>query len=270
MNDNESLNFFLRAIKEKHRAMQQQADSLLKEMAGENLDRKKAHAAETNTRALDLKSLLSTKDVPGWLDYSINTLTPFSNGSLPQSDFLTNMISWKWELDRHNWIFDNTTPLAIDFDSIYDRYRSESRLPELFDEVVRILEEIEASGEVDSVTMINALRKVIATITKCKDGSYFSINAAWDFLWTFVKNYLWNELAAIPGLGTAAAALKTAMESINDEMFSLHTKINGAINSTVGAEIKKLEGKSSTPFLTYDKDGYTLPGLGTKLIESKA
>lgn len=270
MSQNESLNFFLRLVREKHVAMKQQAEILFKEMARDNLDGKKVQASGTKDRATDLRGLLSSKDVPGWLDHSITTLAQFSSGTLPPEDFLTNMVTWKPELDRHAWVFDTTTDTAIDFDAIYERYRSESRLPKLFDEVVCILGEIEASGEVDSVTMINALNKVIATIKKCKDGSYFSINSAWDFLWTFVKNYLWNELAAIPGLGTATAALKTAMESINDEMFSLHTKMHGAINSTVGAEIQKLEGKSSTPFLTYNKSGYTLPDLGTKLIESKA
>lgn len=240
------------------------------EMAGDNIDRKKSQASGTKDRATDLRALLSAKDVPGWLDQSIGALGRFSSGMMVPSDFLTNMIGWKWDMDRHSWKFEDTTPIAIDFDAIYERYRGESRLPELFDEVVRVLEEIQASGEVDSITMMNALNKVISTIKKCKGGSYFSINAAWDFLWTFVKNYLWNELGALPGLGTAAAALKSAMESINEEMFSLHSKIEGSINATVGAEIKKLEGKATTPFLTYNKGGYTLPDLSTKLIESKA
>lgn len=270
MSQNESLNLYIRLVREKHNAMKQQADFLFKTMARDNLDSKKAQASGAKERASELRALLSSKDVPGWLDHAITTLAQFSNGAMPPEDFLANMAAWKADLDRHAWVFDSTTSTVFDFDAIYERYRSESRLPELFDSVVRILEEIQASGEVNSVMMINALSKVIATIKQCKNGSYFSVNAAWNFLWTFVRNYLWNELTAIPGLGTAAAALKTAMESINDEMFSLHTKINGAISSTVGAEIKKLEGKSRTPFLTYDKDGYTFPSLGTKLIESKA
>lgn len=270
MSQNESLNFFLRLVREKHTTLKQQADFLLKEMAGENLDGKKAQASGVRDRAADLRSVLSAKDVPGWLDHAISTLSQFSTGGIPPADFLINMLAWKPELDRQNWSFDSADSTAFDFDAIYERYRSESRLPELFDSVVRILEEIRASGEVDSVAMMNALGKVISTIKKCKDGSYFSLNAAWDFLWVFVKNYLWNELAAVPGLGTAAAALKTAIESINEEMFSLHTKIDGATKITVGAEIKKLDGKFSTPFLTYDRDGYTLPDLNTKLIELKA
>lgn len=270
MSQNESLSFFLRLVREKHTAMKQQADFLFKEMARDNLDRKKAQASGTRDRASDLRALLSTKDVPSWLDHSIKTLSQFSNGELPPEDFLINMVTWKAELDRHSWIFDSTTTTAFDFDAIYERYRSESRLPELFDSVVRILEEIQASGEVDSIMMMDGLSKVVSTIKKCKDGSYFSLNSAWDFLWTFVKNYLWNELCSVPGLGTAATALKTAMESINEEMFSLHSSIQGEIQHTVGAEIRKLDGKAAVPFLSYDKSGYALPSPGQRLIESTA
>lgn len=270
MSQNESLNFFLRLVREKHTTLKQQADFLLKEMAGENLDGKKAQAAGVRDRASDLRSVLSAKDVPGWLDHAITTLSQFSTGGIHPADFLTNMLAWKPELDRQNWAFDTADSSAVDFDAIYERYRNESRLPELFDSVVRVLEEIQASGEVDSVAMMNALSKVIATIKKCKNGSYFALNSAWDFVWTFVKNYLWNELCAIPGLGTAATALRSAMESINEEMFSLHSNIDSEIKNTVGAEIKKLEGKSSAPFLSYDKNGYTLPDLPKKLIELKA
>lgn len=270
MTENESFNLFIRLVREKHHALKNQAEYLFKEMARDNLEQKKAQALGTKDRATELRALFSSKDVPGWLDHAITTLAQFSNGALAPEDFLTNIVAWKTELDRHSWAFDNASASAFDFDAIYERYRSESRLPELFDSVVRILEEIQASGEVDSVTMMNALSKVIATIKKCKNGSYFALNSAWDFLWTFVKNYLWNELCAIPGLGTAATALRSAMESINEEMFSLHSKIDIEIKNTVGAEIKKLEGKSSAPFLSYDKNGYALPDLPKKLIESKA
>lgn len=270
MSQNESLNFFLRLVREKHAAMKQQADTLFKEMARDNLDSKKAQASSTKERATDLRGLLSSKDVPGWLDHSITTLVQFSNGTLPPEDFLTNMVAWKPELDRHTWIFETVDDIAVDFDAIYERYRNQSRLPELFDAAIQILEEIQASGEVDSVAMLNALKKVIATIKKAKNGSYFSVHSAWNFLWTFVENYLWNELSAIPGLGTAAAALRTAIESINDEMVSLHSKIDGEMRVTVEAEIKKLEGKTSTPFLAYNKNGYSLPAPGPRLLESKA
>lgn len=184
----------------------------------------------------------------------------FVNGPLTPPDFLENFISWKPQCDNHRWVFEEDDETAFDFDAIYERFKKESRLPELFDQVVRTLEEIHASGEVDSVTMLRALGKVISTIKKCKDGSYFSLNGAWEFLLSFLKNYLWGELSNLPVFGTAMTALRKTIEELNDEMFSLHSKIQSEMAKTVETEIKNLEGKSEFRSIAYDKTGRLLPG----------
>ena len=148
--------------------------------------------------------------------------------------------------------------MAFDFDSIFEHYKSESRLPELFDDIIRILEEIQSSGEVDSLTMMTALGKVLATLKQNKDGSYFSINSAWEFLVSFLKNYMWGELSKIPVLGTAMAALEKTIKETNEEMFKVHSSVEAEMSNVVEAEIKGLKNKSSFKFVSYDKSGLKL------------
>ena len=128
-------------------------------------------------------------------------------------------------------------------------------MTELFDEIIKILEEIEASGEVDSLTMITALGKVIATIKKNKAGSYFAINSAWSFLTTFLKNYMWAELSEIPVLGTAMKALEKTIKETNEEMYKVHNQVQEEMARTVEDEVKGLKNKTSFKFLGYDKSG---------------
>ncbi len=266
MTNNETQAFILRLVRQKHGELRQATASLLKEMAGDNMDRKKALASQVQRQAQDLRNVLSDKDVPPWLSTAIAYLPTFADGRMSPPDFLDSLIAWKPQCDNHRWVFEEEDESAFDFDAIYERFKGESRLPELFDQVVRTLEEIHASGEVDSVTMLRALGKVISTIKKCKDGSYFSLNGAWEFLLSFLKNYLWGELSNLPVFGTAMTALRKTIEELNDEMFSLHAKIKSEMAKTVETEIKKLDGKSDFRSIAYDKTGRLLPGPAAPLL----
>ncbi len=258
MTNNDSLQFFLRLIKQKHLSVRERGDSLLKALAGEDPNAKKNAATAMLQAANDLSAVLANGDIPSWLSDVLNQLPLFLNGRWSSFDLLSNFIPLKSALDNHRWIFDESSEVPFDFDSIFDHFKKESRLPELFDEIVRLLEEIQGSGEVDSVTMLRALGKVISTIKRCKDGSYFSLNSAWEFLLSFLNNYLWGELSNLPVLGTALEALGKTIRETNDEMFRLHTQVKDEMTRVVEDEIKVLANRSAFPFVTYDKSGHLL------------
>lgn len=161
----------------------------------------------------------------------------------------------KVALDEHVWSFEQNPEASFDFDSIFEHYKKESRLPQLFDEIVELLEEIQNSGEVDSLMMLRALGKVIATIKRSKDGSYFSMNSAWDFLLNFLNNYLLAELSKIPVLGTALEALEKTIKEADAEMCSLHKNLRNELIRVVGEDVKALSRNASFPFLTYNESG---------------
>lgn len=255
MPTNESVQLYLRLIQEKHNILVSESSSLIRVLAGINPDEKLAVAQKVLQIASDLRAILSTNDVPSWLSEAIAYLTQFISANWTSSDFITNFISTKLQLDKHQWSFNQVKETAFDFDAIFEHFKNESRLPELFDQIIRILEEIEASNAVDSITMIRGLGKVIATIKKCKDGSYFSLNSAWEFLLSFLKNYMWGELSKLPILGTALEALEKTIKETNEEMFKVHKKVQDEMVQTVTTEIPALSNKSAFQFITYDKSG---------------
>lgn len=264
--NNDSVQFFFRLVKEKHSNLVASASTLLREFAGDDPNAKKSCAESTLQAASDLRAILSKNDVPDWLNNTINAVSQFTRGNWSAKDFLPNFIDVKRQLDTHRWQFDQVTEAAFDFDSIFEHYKKESRLPELFDDIIRLLEEIESSGEVDSVNMLRALGKVIATIKKCKDGSYFSLNSAWEFLLSFLNNYMWGELSKLPLLGTALEALGKTIRDADEEMFKVHKQVQEELVRTVTTEVKALTNKSDFPFVTYNRNGRLFPHTETRQL----
>jgi hypothetical protein len=193
-------------------------------------------------------------------------LTNFTSGKWTAPDFLVHFVKAKGQSEAHHWEFGQVSEAAFDFDSIFEHFKKESRLPEFFDQIIRLLEEIEASGEVDSVSMLRALGKVIATIKKCKDGSYFSLNSAWEFLLSFLNNYMWGELSKLPVLGTALEALGNTIKEAEEEMFKVHKQVQDELVRTVTSEVKALTDKSEFPFVTYGRSGHLLPMSGNRQL----
>jgi hypothetical protein len=248
----------MRFVTEKHQELVKALDELVKALVSENLNNKKSLAQTTLQKANELKSSVSTQDCPNWLPSLIQGLNYFIEGGWNQSNLIDHLIKNMASIKGHIWIFENQTETAFNFDSIFEHYKSESKLPELFDEIIRILEEIETSGEIDSIAMITALGKVISTIKKNKDGSYFSLNSAWAFLIAFLKNYMWTELSKIPVLGSALEALEKTINEANEEMFKVHNQVQKEMARTVEAEVKGLKDKTSFKFIGYDKTGATI------------
>lgn len=267
---NESVQLVLRLIQERHAALNTSLTSLLKTLAGENLERKKAAANGALRAAQDLRAVLSNNDVPQWLIDLLNYLPlfPQGQGNWGTTEILDFVIERRPSVQNHQWSFDSSNETAFDFDGIFEHFKKDSRLPELFDQIIKILDDIRASGAVDSVAMLQALGKVIATMKRSKDGSYFSLHGAWEFLLSFLNNYMWGELCKLPVLGTAMEALRKTIEDTNDEMSKLHQQIKDEMARTVEAGVKELKDKASFNFVAYDKAGHLLPGPAGNILET--
>ncbi len=78
-------------------------------------------------------------------------------------------------IESQQWDFaDSSLNAAVDFTAVYTEFYRESRVPELFDELVEELNRIVDSGEVDSLQAIKSLERLIATIKKNARGDFFS------------------------------------------------------------------------------------------------
>jgi len=136
--------------------------------------------------------------------------------------------------------------IAYDFDQLFEKFRSESKLPVLFDSLIEILEKIGESNEIDSRKIVDSLNKLIATVKKNKNGSYFSTRCMLDLFTSVFRKFLWAELIKIPGLDSLLKALQETFQELDNEMANIHENMKTEMTKKFSSEF---------PFIGYDKKG---------------
>jgi hypothetical protein len=248
MNDNESIEFFLRFLKDKHQLFVASINELLAKLVEENKEAKKLAAEKAMEAAITLKNNLSDQDVPGWLSHSIKSIDWYLRNvdtSGVNNGLLTRLIDDHKAMKSHQWKFDSAeTILAFDFDSIYEKCKIESRLDELFDNIISLLQKIINSGEVDSIKTVRTLEKLIATLKMHGKASYFSLHSMYDFMLQLMKNVLWAQLESIPVLGPIAEGLRKTIEETGVELENLQINMKEQMTSRYESEFNLLNTNS--------------------------
>jgi len=257
MANEKAVEFFTKLLLERHGELKQASETLITEMAGDNPENKKNAARRLGDMANTLSAFLPKSHVPEWLSSLQQYVNLYTTGKFSGGDFMQRYYKLLPKLLSYEWGFADQESLALDFDGIFEFYRNESRLPELFDKIVEILGDIKDSGALDSINMANSLAKVMATVKQGKSGSYFALNGAWEFLLSFANNYLWAELAKIPVLGTALESLKKTMDETKVEIFKLHNSVQQEMEQRAKDEVV-LIGEPVFPHLTYGRHGVVL------------
>ena len=242
-----SESFFNRTLEAKTSEARKAVDECIKQyLAASNSSRKPS--ADTAFAAVDLiVQMLHETDRPGWLvniHRDLNTATNHSsdnNGVAAlqriTSEHFPKMLRHKWKV-----IAADSTP-GFDFDAVYQKYRSEYRIPELFDELVGHLKQIVASGEVDSVRAVRELNKIIATLQNSRTGSLLSTRGAWYFVATWFKNTGWELLGSIPVAGPVAKGLRKTLDETNSSMEKLHDSMQSDLETMIAVDFPRLEYK---------------------------
>ncbi len=166
MTSDASVAFHIRFVTEKHNDLKVSLKQLVETLVGEKIDAKTSQAKDTLKRSNDLKASLSKQDYPAWLNPLIEGLNHFIGSRWKQKNLIEHLINNLDSINNHKWVFEKSENISFNFDEIYNHYKSESRLPELFDQIINILEEIRDSGEIDSLLMMNALAKSDFNIEK--------------------------------------------------------------------------------------------------------
>ncbi|MBV4476927.1 hypothetical protein [Pseudomonas botevensis] len=269
MINDKAVEFFSRILNERHADLKKVSEELILELAGENVTEKKSAAQRVKDSAIYLRSILPSSEAPGWLKDLINYTQYFIEGSWNSGDLAKSHYRLLSSILNHDWGIVVGESSGLDFDGVFEFYRKESRLPELFDQIISLLQSIKDSGEIDSLNILEALSKIIATLRNGKEGSYFSLNGAWKFLMSFANNYLWAELEKVPLLGTAFEALRKTVEDADKEMKGLHSSIQLELDRRVKEEVKVFRN-SAVGFLTYSRYGELLEDDGRSSTDIKA
>lgn len=253
--NNTSVEMFTRLIQSKFVEFRDALQVLLGKIVLEDKDAKIDAVKNLSTKTTFLIELLDAKDRPQWLT-TINSACANFNATQDTVRLHSSITPVIHQAINHTWRFDNPTSLGCNFDAIFKKYKDESRLNELFDSIVSILEQMVDDGHIDSITVLKNLEKIIATIKRNKNGSYFSMMSTWQFFLHFMKNVLWEELTSIPVLGSLLKALETTANEMDQELVSLHQNIQKDMEEEFKIPVQALSYSSTGEVLSFQKGSF--------------
>lgn len=256
----DSESFFSRTLEQKTAEARKFVDECIKQYLATN-NNKRQTSAQAAFAAVDrIFQLLHAIDRPKWLTSLHRDLQFASNNSSDQNGIIAvQRIASELhpQLLHHQWDFGTSESTSgVDFDSIYEKYRSECRIPELFDELVKYLKEIVASDAIDSVKTLRELNKIIATLHAARKGSYFATRGAWNFVTMWFINTGWELLGSLPVAGSAVKGLQKTLEETDVQMKVLHNSMQAEIEQQTASDFPRLEYRPLTlPAIEGPKNG---------------
>lgn len=179
-----------------------------------------------------ISQLLSENDRPQWFVLILRESVKYcSQPTADQAQRLLTTLLQHWTSIRQIE-FQDDEPALIDFDEVFRQYRDENRLPELFDGLICILNQIIQSDEIDSLTILETLRQAINLLRSNREGSYISVREAilsTEFMWNLVR----ESLDAIPGI----KQLVTAYDKTKEQLSAKFSEADVALNNRVIQEL---------------------------------
>ena len=146
------------------------------------------------------------------------------------------------KIENQKWNFvEESGGRSIDFDSIYQLYFNQSRIPALFEEMIQKLQHIVDSQQVDSVRALHDLERLIATLKKNIKGSFFSTLYTKEFAQAFIFNSLVSLGTSIPLVGNLIEGLIKTIDDMNIEFTTVSEKIKNDIKSKTTLDLPALK-----------------------------
>lgn len=249
---NASVDAFLRLVNERYRDFKDRLQQFMQTLGLSDAPEKKRRADALLAAAETLRNVLAEHDRPKWLPPIIQSLQRYHR---PEDihcafDIVKTVALHGAAATNHQWSFDFSDIKPFDFDALYEQYEAESRIPELFDKLVAILEEIIATGEIDSLRVFQTLQKIIANLKRNRKGSYINLICSWDFARTYIKNIVLHNLSEHGPLKHFVKPLVDTLKEMEDAV--------GEVQESIQAELHK-QLKADFPALTYRK--MELPAL---------
>jgi len=234
MKKEKSIEIFINALNKNINALKESLGKFLGFIASGNKSSLSKQATDVQSKVRNLKDILPEENWPKWLQTLDKNIDIYINNrfeNLP-GDQLRNILNF---LDTsYNLIQSFKDSLNLeesvvyyDFDEVYRHYRDNSRIPELFNKIIEILEKIINSDKIDEISIknMNKLKSIIATLYKTKKGSYFSLLSTWNILTVYSRNLVKEITKKIPVLNVFYNAYEKTLEEMEPEIKNLHDNV---------------------------------------------
>ena len=264
---NESIRQFVRLLEERHEELKSKLNVFVSNIVGEDKDKKRGAAEDVLSACQTLKNNLSKEDIPPWLNNIISGLNSYLHNfdnAASARNLMLEVIPIYNEIANNKWKFDDSLKSkAFDFDAVYRKCKDDSNLDKLFDELVKLLNEILESGEIDSLKVRNLLESLIATLRNHKTASHFYVQSMLDFANQLTNNVIWEQLKSTSKLKGFLTGFEKTLKETNVSMDELNKKIYNTMNDQYDSDFNFLKNREQR--LTEDKKITSQPEVRTSL-----
>lgn len=156
---------------------------------------------------------------------------------LPQ--LLTDIVLATPKVATHQWRFEELGPF-IDVDRIFEQYRMESRLGELADKLVEVIEKIAQAPAFDSARLQKSLQRIVAMLKSSKSGSWFSVLSTREYAGAYFKRFLFHLSKAAPAVGPVIEAAHETWKEFSDEVDGIQTKAREEVKRLAVEDVSQM------------------------------
>lgn len=269
MTQDDSFTLFLRVLKMKHQEIKNSISNLYSVLLGNDANAKKQANTKLHKSCNDLITLLHSKDRPGWL-VALQQKTQWymqHHSSKNANETLMNaLIENRESAMKHSWTFISTSTLVdFNFDKIYEHFRNESNLPNLFNELISTIEKIIESNEIDSIHAVSSLRSLLDLLKYNKSGSYLGTSATLEFAKRFTKNLFWLQLEKVPVIKDLKSTFEKTLDDMHLEMDQIRSKFSEKVRIQFDKLIPHFDYEDGQDLLVND----CVTDLNAEVIQSK-
>lgn len=242
---------FENAIKKNHDQLKVHLRALLSIISNlkladkERVDQVKAHCMNVVRHCNTLQDILSAEDRPEWLIQILKNCKLYMNNEYEPKPFTVIFDNYP-KVINHEWIF-NSAINGVDFDSIYQKYKEESELPQLIDELISLLEKlIKENGDELQTKTLNDLTKLLKTIIQNKKGSSTAIESSLFLVYEFFKNTFFTLFPAVQITADGINTVKKIGNLIHDALVE---------NKKIQQKVISKTQKNFSNSITYSANG---------------
>ena len=240
MTENNSFAVFRRTVNDRYQMLRQALDGTLQAFSGGNEQQRKETTTHLATVAKDFHDILSDQDRPDWLNPILNAARTYAaNSSRINALGLLKIIAEQYYHVRPIDL-EQEEESPYDFDTIFERLRTERRVPELFDELVERITQIIKSGEIDSVVVLSSLEQMLAVLKANRNASYGAMIGTFDYV-KFVARFIRELLKRIPGIKEAIEAFEKTLSKTEEEIQGVQQDLRDQMQAAILERLPNLK-----------------------------
>jgi len=252
---NESIRQFVRLLEERQEELKSKLNVFVSIMVEEDKDKKRGAAEDVLSACHTLKNNLSKEDIPPWLNIIISAFTNYLHNfdnAASARNLMLEVIPIYNEISHNKWKFNESlNSKAFDFDAVYRKCKDDSNLDKLFEELVKLVNEILVSGEIDSLKVQNMLESLIATLKNHNTASHFSIQSMLDYANQLTNNVIWEQLKSTSKIQGFITGFEKTLKETSVSMDELNGKIHDTMKDQYEGDFNFLKNREHN--LTEDK-----------------